>query len=71
MIKNVTAKVKHIKSGKILVFLNNRKVITKYNRQVKKESNFTRDAASIIIEIRNKVDNILVQITLQLSNNKP
>ena len=34
LIKNVIAKTKHIKSSKIVVFLDNRKVIIEYTRQV-------------------------------------
>ena len=70
LIKNITVRIKHIDNSEIVVFINNRKVIVEYKKQINQESNVTTEAVGIIMKIRNEIENSSIHITLKLLNNK-
>ena len=53
-----------------MIYINNKQVLKEYNKDIKRESEVITEAARIINKMRNEINKVLIDITLEHSNNK-
>ena len=59
-----------MKSGEVVICTDNKRVVIEYQKQIRKESEVTTEAAEIITKIREEIKKARIDISLELSSNK-
>ena len=71
LIKYINKRTKHAENREVVIYIDNKRVITEYYVQIKKESKVTIEATGIITKIREEIKKVSIEIILELSKNKP
>ena len=60
LIKNINENTKHIQSREVTIYIDSKKVLSEYSKQIKRESEATAEAAGIITEIKMRLTKLLL-----------
>ena len=68
LIRDITAKTKHLNSGEIVVYIDMKKVVKEVNIVIEKESQYVRKASASVLGIRKEIEESNVTIKLEYSS---
>ena len=71
LIKEINQNIKHITEGKIIIHLDNKKIINGILLEEIKESQCTQEASATIFAIKWEIALSIIEISIEYSNNKP
>ena len=57
--KHITVRTKYIESREVVIYINNKRVLVAYNKQIKREGEITTEVDGIIAEIINEMNRLL------------
>ena len=57
--KHITVRTKYMESREVVIYINNKRVLVAYNKQIKREGEITTEVDGIIAEIINEMNRLL------------
>ena len=71
LIQYITKRCKHITSGEVVIYGDNKINIRHIHNKESRESDTTQEVEATIAAIKEEIDNASIDITIEYSNNKP
>ena len=70
LIRNVKRRAANVEGGELVTHSDNKFLIRKYHKEVKKPSNYAKEAGKVIEALRIEVKDIGFEVSIEYANNK-
>ena len=62
LVKYIILRISYVERGKVVIYVDNKKILNEYTKQINKESEVSIEVAGVITEIRDKIIKATIDI---------